>query len=63
MNLCVEKPIGKGKQEFAKDNAKTKKKQKERKKKSTVKLDICIFIDFKLMKTHYWKSIILSIYI
>lgn len=42
MNLCVEKPIGKGKQEFAKDHVKTKKKEKERKEKSTVKLDICI---------------------
>lgn len=42
MNLCVEKPIWKGKQEFAKDNANTKRKEKERKKKSTVRLDICI---------------------
>ena len=42
MNLSVEKPIGKGKQEFAKDHVKTKKKEKERKEKSTVKLDICI---------------------
>jgi len=42
MNLCVEKPIGKGKQEFAKDHVKTKIKEKERKEKATVKLDICI---------------------